>query len=152
MQDLSTNKKYEVKDTIKEKLKEEFWSSYCNEKETIETIRRVFQSYGYVMDTHTAVAYKTYEDYIRVTQDQTKTVILSTASPFKFPGSVYSAIYGLSDKDELTLMMELSERTGLMIPDVVNGLGDKRILHKRTCKPETMADEIMAIISEDQDD
>lgn len=152
MKELATNKKYEVNDTIKEKLKEEFWSSYCTEEETMETIRRVFQTYGYVMDTHTAVAYKTYEDYTRATKDQTKTVILSTASPFKFPGSVYSAIYGPSDKDELTLMAELSERTGLMIPDVVNGLGDKEILHQRTCKPETMADEIMAIISEDQDD
>ncbi|MDP3387745.1 MAG: threonine synthase [Eubacteriales bacterium] len=152
MKDLATGKKYEVKDSIKEKLKEEFWSSYCNEEETMEAIRRVFQTYGYVMDTHTAVAYKTYEDYIRATQDRTKTVVLSTASPFKFPGSVYSAIYGPSDKDELALMEELSERTGLLIPEVVNGLGDKKVLHKRTCKPGTMADEIMAIISEDQND
>lgn len=152
MQDLSTNKKYEVNDTIKKKLTEEFWSSYCSEEETTETIRRVFQSYGYVMDTHTAVAYKTYEDYMRVTQDQTTTVILSTASPFKFPGSVYRAIYGPSHKDELALMIELSERTGLPIPGVVDGLGNKKVLHTRTCKPETMADEIMSIISEDNDD
>jgi threonine synthase len=152
MKELATSKKYEVKETIKEKLKEEFWSSYCNEEETRETIRRVYQTYGYVMDTHTAVAYKTYEDYIRATQDQTKTVILSTASPFKFPGSVYSAIFGDSNEEELTLMMELSQRTGLTIPEVINGLGDKKMLHKRTCKPETMTDEIMLIISEDQND
>lgn len=152
MKDLSTNKKYEVNDTIKKKLKEEFWSSYCNEEETLETIKKVYQSFDYVMDTHTAVAYKTYEDYIHATQDQTKTVILSTASPFKFPGSVYKAIFGASDQSELTLMLSLSERTGLMIPKVVDGLGNREVLHTRSCAPEKMTNEIMLILSEGQDD
>jgi threonine synthase len=152
MKELATSKKYEVKETIKEKMKEEFWSSYCNEEETMETIQKVYQSHGYVMDTHTAVAYKTYEDYLEATLDQTKTIILSTASPFKFPKSVYTAIFGTSEMDELALMRALSERTRLLIPEVVDRLGTKDVLHTRSCKPEEMANEIMLILNEDHYD
>ena len=86
--ELKTEKRYEANDEIKAKIKDQFWSSYCSENDTTDTVKKVYDDYGYVLDTHTAVAYKVYEDYLKENKDDSKTVILSTASPFKFNGSV----------------------------------------------------------------
>lgn len=83
MEQLGAEGKYEITEEMKEKLRE-FYGNYANEEETAQTIRQVYEETGYVLDTHTAVGKAVYEKYKKDTQDNTKTVIASTASPFKF--------------------------------------------------------------------
>ncbi len=146
MEQLKKDKKYEVTDDIKAKIKAVFWSSYCSEEATSQTVKKVYDAYGYVLDTHTAVAYKVYEDYIKATGDESTSVILSTASPFKFTGSVYKALFGQTENDELKLMAALSHQTGVAVPKQVEGLGQRPVYHNRFCTPETMSDEILNIL------
>jgi threonine synthase len=150
MGQLKTDKKYEVNDAIKTKIKAQFWSSYCSEAETTVTVKKVYDEYGYVLDTHTAVAYKVYEDYLKANEDPSKTVILSTASPFKFTGSVYKSLFGDTDIEELDLINVLSDKTDLKVPAQIDGLAKRAIRHNRLCTPASMADEILSILSEDK--
>jgi len=149
MGQLKAEKKYEVNEKIKAKIKDLFWSSYCSEAETAKTVKKVYDEFGYVLDTHTAVAYKVYEDYLKETDDASKTVILSTASPFKFTGSVYKSLFGETQTEELKLIQELSDKTGVEVPSQIAGLAERKIRHNRLCTPASMADEILEILSGD---
>jgi threonine synthase len=148
MDSLKNNKQYEVSEEIKAKLRNEFWSGYCTEEDTLKTIKNVYDNQGYVMDTHTAVAYKVYKDYEKESGDDSKSIILSTASPFKFAKSVYTAIYGVSSDEETILIDKLASKTGINIPEAIKGLTEKEILHFRNCSPSLMEVEILDIISE----
>jgi threonine synthase len=150
MRQLKVEKRYEVSDAIKTKIKAQFWSSYCSEEDTMATVKNVYDTYGYVLDTHTAVAYKVYEDYLKENKDDSKTVILSTASPFKFTGSVYRALFGETETEELDLIKELSDKTGVSVPTQIDGLAERKVLHNRFCTPVSMTQEILDILSEDK--
>ena len=97
MQNLAAEGKYEITDEMKAQLKD-FYGNYASEKETAEEIAEVYKKTGYIMDTHTAVASRVYRKYVAETGDQTKTVIASTASPYKFTRSVMDAIDAESTK------------------------------------------------------
>lgn len=125
---LSSAGKYEVSDDIKAKLKEEFSAGYCTDVETKDTIKRIFDKYSYTLDTHSAVAVKVYEDYKAATGDTTKTVIASTASPYKFSASVLEAIEGKkSDLDEYDMIDKLHELSGYDIPESLAALRTKPV-------------------------
>ena len=150
MNDLKTTGKYEVPEITKNKIKDVFWGGFCDDNETFEEIRNVNNEYGYVMDTHTAVAKNVYEKYIRETGDMTKTVIVSTASPFKFSDSVLSAILGSSvssEKDPFALLDELAERTGLMIPASLGELKNKAVIFTTKCEKEEMYDVVSHMLN-----
>ena len=89
---LAKEGRYEVSDDVKKALSEEFCAGFCDDEQTKATIKEIYDKYSYTCDTHTAVAVKVYEDYKKATGDDTVTVIASTASPYKFSGSVLSAI------------------------------------------------------------
>ncbi len=89
---LSSEGKYAVSDSVKEKLQADFWGGFCDNQETAETIKKTFHEYGYLCDTHTAVAVKVYQDYTAQTGDTAKCIIASTASPYKFNDAVLAAI------------------------------------------------------------
>lgn len=125
---LSSTGRYEVSDDIKAKLKEEFSAGYCTDAETKDTIKRIFDKYSYTLDTHSAVAVKVYEDYKSATGDTTKTVIASTASPYKFSASVLEAIEGKkSDLDEYDMIDKLHELSGYDIPESLAALRTKPV-------------------------
>lgn len=108
---------YEVTDEIKAKLAEEFAAGYCDDVETKAAIKKIYDKYSYTLDTHSAVAVKVYEDYRKNTGDTTKTVIASTASPYKFSASVLEAIEGKpSQLDEFDMVDRLKELSGYDIP------------------------------------
>jgi threonine synthase len=113
---LKTEGRYEVSDKVKTALKKEFYAGYCDDVKTKETIKAVFEKENYLMDTHTAVAYKVYEDYRTQTGDTTKTVIASTANPYKFPASVYEALTGKAIEDEYEVSELLERLTQSKIP------------------------------------
>lgn len=114
---LAKEGRYEVTPEIKAKLAEEFAAGYCDDTETKAAIKRIYDKYSYTLDTHSAVAVKVYEDYRQKTGDVTKTVIASTASPYKFSASVLEAIEGKpSQLDEFDMVDRLAELSGYDIP------------------------------------
>lgn len=123
---LAINGKYEVNDTVKSVLKAEFFGGFCDDKDTKKTIKDIYDKYGYTCDTHTAVAVKVYQDYKTQTGDTTKTIIASTASPYKFSASVLEAIDGKVDNiDEYDMVNILNERSNMPIPKSLAELKDK---------------------------
>jgi threonine synthase len=129
--------KYEVTDDIKAKLKEEFSAGFCTDDETKAEIKKIFDKYSYTMDTHTAVAVKVYEDYKAATGDNTKTIIASTASPYKFSASVLEAIEGKKPEiDEYDMIDKLSELSGYEIPASLAALRTKPVRFKGVISKE----------------
>ena len=96
---------------------------------TKETIAKIKNEYNYTADTHTAVAIKVYEDYVKETDDRTKTIIASTANPYKFNKSVLEALTDeeLGGYDEFELLNKLSEISGIKIPDSLSTLKEKDV-------------------------
>ena len=118
---------YEVTDAVKAKLTEQFYGGYCDDAETKATIAELYQKYGYTCDTHTAVAVKVYEDYRKETGDTTKTLIASTASPFKFSASVLDALgkKPADGTDEYDMVELLHEVSSMEIPQSLAALKTK---------------------------
>lgn len=129
LSELSSAGRYEVTEEVKKKLSEEFWAGFASDDETKDVIGRISDKYSYVCDTHTAVAVKVYEDYKAETGDETPAVIASTASPYKFPDSVLSAM-GESFEDgvlEFELIHRLNAVSGLAIPGSLAALENKDV-------------------------
>lgn len=125
---LKESGRYEVNDDVKEQLSELFYAGCCNDEETKSEIRKTFESEHYLLDTHTAVAIKVYDDYKRKTGDITKTIIASTANPYKFGRAVYDAIDGKSPcEDEFELISHLEEETGTKMPAPLAATKNKKI-------------------------
>ncbi len=121
---------YQVDDTTFTKIQEQFVAGMFNEQEILDTIKDCYTKTGYVLDTHTAIGYGVLERYQRETGDKTKTVLLSTASPYKFPESVYQAITG-EDLDVYTAIEKLHADTSVEIPLPLKGIKDREVLHTK---------------------
>ncbi len=145
MDKLNSTGKYEINSEMKNKINSEFYAGCVFTEDTEKTIKETFERYGYLLDTHTAVAYKTLEEYKKETGDKTVSVVLSTASPFKFSRSVYKSLYGDIDKNEFEIMEELSEKTGIPIPENLKGLNKKKIIHTSVCEINEMEDYVRAM-------
>ncbi|MCG2790561.1 MAG: threonine synthase [Actinomycetia bacterium] len=142
------NKKGEFKITrdMKNKLVD-FYAGFATDKETFETIKYVFYDFNYLIDTHTAVGYNVYQKYLDDSGDKSKTVIASTASPFKFPGSVARAIdEKYAGMDEFSLLEVISEISGLKVPQAIKSLERREILHSTVCETSQMKDVITDIL------
>jgi len=148
MESLKSEGKYEVSDDVKQNIKETFWGGYCDDTETLAEIKKVFDENGYVMDTHTAVAKRVYNAYTEKTGDTTKTVIASTASPFKFSDSVLKAIKGAAASDnEFDMLTELSEVSESSIPKSLDALKTKPVIFNSTCEKEEMYDVVSQMLN-----
>jgi threonine synthase len=141
MADLEKNRRYRVNARIRKGL-DDFYGGFCDEEETLAAIRRLYEKENYLIDTHTAVAYKVYEDYLRDTGDRTPTVVISTASPYKFANSVAGAIGLDANEDEFVNIAALHEKTGVRVPDALKNLGNKEIRHKGVATLDEMADAV----------
>ena len=140
MMQLSISGKYEITPEMQEKL-QDFYGGYASEAETAETIASLYKKCGYVIDTHTAVASCVYRKYKEQTKDETKTVIASTASPYKFTRSVMSAIDRQYDGlEDFALADKLSELSGVKIPEAIEGIRTAPVLHDTVCEKDGMAD------------
>ncbi|MDE6035488.1 MAG: threonine synthase [Ruminococcus sp.] len=123
---LATEGRYEVTDDIKAKIREEFVAGYCDDVQTAQTIHEIYEKYSYTCDTHTAVAVKVYNDYKAQTGDTTKTVIASTASPYKFSKAVLEAVQnGKSELDEYDMIDRLAELSKMPVPSALADLRNK---------------------------
>lgn len=130
-------------------IKESFWADFANDQQTLETIKNTWQSQQYLVDTHTAVALHVLDQYRQSTNDTTFTVVTSTASPFKFNGSVTKAILGdqaLSNKTEFDLLEVLSSYTGWAIPQGLRDLDQRPILHNRVTAKDQIGRSVRNIL------
>lgn len=145
MAELSKNGKYEVSEEIFGKIKDLFWAGCCDDYFTKERIYKTNEQYGYTADTHTAVALDVYEQYKAQTGDMTKTVIASTASPYKFNASVLSALGKdgeMIGKDDFELLDLLSEVSKTKIPKNLKTLKDKKKKYTDVCDKDAMLDAV----------
>lgn len=135
---LSGQGKYEIDDAMKAGLAD-FYGNYANEQETAAVIKKIYEDCGYVIDTHTAVAAAVYEKYQAETKDQTKTVIASTASPFKFTRSVMNAIDAKYDSmTDFELVDELSKLANVKVPNAIEEIRTAPVLHDKQCDSDQM--------------
>ena len=125
MQSLSEEGRYTVPVELMDRMRDIFACGCCGEDGTMEQISRVFGTYGYLIDTHTAVAYRVLEDYRTSCGDETPAVVVSTASPYKFCGAVLEALGGASDGSGVELIDRLNERTGVKVPEPLAALKGK---------------------------
>ena len=143
---LAKDGKYSITDAMKEQMKD-FIGGWASEEKTASEIKRVYEKTGYVMDTHTAVASAVYHDYKEKTGDQTKTVIASTASPYKFATSVMTAIDSKYEgMDDFALIDELSKTSGTTIPKAVEEIRTAPVLHDTVCETADMQKTVEEIL------
>lgn len=137
MTSLEKERRYVVGDRIKEGLSS-FWGGYATVKETDDTIGKMYEENGYLIDTHTAVAYKVYRDYVNETGDTTPTLIASTASAYKFAESVAHSIGLGDDENGFEYVRALYEKTHVRIPKGLKDLDKKEIRHRGVIDIEEM--------------
>ncbi len=148
MRQLSETGRYEVDDGAKDALKALFWAGFCDDEATKETIREVFGVENYLVDPHTAVAANVYKQYVEKTEDRkTPTVVVSTASPYKFPADVLSAVAGEEQPgDEFQQIAQLASLTGTPVPAPIGELQGKEIRFRNSCRPDGMTEAVLAMV------
>lgn len=130
---------------------EEFLAYSMTEEETEDVIANVFDEYGYVVDTHTAVGMGVYFKYLNDTADEeTATIVVSTANPYKFPQAVLKAIANEKEDNADKASKKLRNATGMDIPDAIKELANKPILHNRMVKKEDIFNAVMDILREER--
>lgn len=139
---LTGDGEYTINDEMKKNLAD-FYGNYASESETSATIKKVYESDKYIMDTHTAVAAAVYDKYIAETDDTLPTVIVSTASPYKFTRSVMNSIDSEYDKQtDFELVDELNRLSGVAIPQAIEDIRIAKVRHNTVCKTEDMLKEV----------
>ena len=140
---LAKDGRYEVSDDIKEALKEQYWGGFCDEAGTAAAIAKYFGEYGYLIDTHTAVAASVLEQYRAATGDETVTVFASTASPYKFCNHVLTAIGETPAGDGVELLDQLNSVSGVTVPRRLAALRGKERRFDLTAEKAGMDDVVL---------
>ncbi|MBR3173593.1 MAG: threonine synthase [Eubacterium sp.] len=138
MANLSETGVYNITDDMRAKLND-FVGKFASEEETAQTIKKIYEDTGYIMDTHTSVARCVYEKYVAETGDNKATVIASTASPFKFTRAVMNAIDPkYQSGEDFELVDELSRIGNIKIPNAIEEIRNAEIRHNTKCETEDM--------------
>lgn len=139
MKELSEKGVYSIDEALLQLLQSQFAAGYTDESQTLKTIEKYYKEYGYVVDPHTAVALNVYEQ----NTSEYKTIVLSTASPYKFPASVCKGISPKTDTaDEWKLFETVRELSGISAPASLADLKEKAVRFGGVCKVPEMADQI----------
>ena len=123
---------------MKAQLDKVFYAASCDDLGTKEAIGQVWRRYGYLMDTHTAVAYDVAQQYKAACPAHAPVVILSTASPYKFPAAVLEALGEDPGADEFAAMDRLEESSGVPLPKNLRGLRERPVRHRDVIEPKDM--------------
>lgn len=146
MKDLQENGCYTITDDMKRALRE-FSAGFATEKETAEEILRVYKECGYVIDPHTAVASAVYHAYRTQSGDALPTVIASTASPYKFSGSVMEALgKKTGNETDFELIDELSSISGVKVPQAIEEIRSAPVLHDLVIDSGEMKETVRGIL------
>ena len=145
MAQLKSNGEYKLTAEELNKIRSEFEAGFCDDEETVKTIEKVYNEYGYLMDTHTAVAWNVYEKWARESDNKDKTVVLSTASPYKFSNSVMNAL-GKSYDGEFDALKKLNEYTGAKVPASLENIENKAVFHNVTVEKDDMLEFVAGMV------
>lgn len=146
MGELSSKGKYAITPEMRAKMAD-FYGNYASEQETAQKIKALYEKTGYVIDTHTAVASAVLDKYKKATGDDKKTIIASTASPFKFTRSVMNAIDEKHDAlGDFELADELSRLSGVKVPKAIEEIRTAPVLHDTVCDKEDMKAVVMSFL------
>ena len=145
MQELNTQGVYTVPAQLLEKIQSQFWAACCDDARAAEIIGRVYKEDGYLCDPHTASGWAAAEDYVAGTGDNRPMVVLSTASPYKFPAAVLTAIGGDTSGDEFTQMARLSQITGVPVPKNLASLQGKPEKHTQVIDKDKMLSFVLSL-------
>ena len=129
---------YTLNEDLLARVQEQFWGDFCDDRDTANTVYRVFKNCGYLCDTHTAAGWLAAERYVNQSGDNRPMVVLSTASPYKFPQAVLEAIGELPEGDEFALMEQLRDVSGVPVPANLAHLREKPECHTGIIDREDM--------------
>jgi len=147
MKDLKTKGVYEVNEKIKNFIKE-FYGNFASTEEVYGAIKEVYEKDNYLMDTHTAVAYVVKKKYVEETKDDKPALILSTASPFKFPTSICNALdIDVEKINDFKVLEKLSARTNNKIPNSLSTLETDKVLHDEVWDKSEMRDALLSYLN-----
>lgn len=138
MRQLSTEGAYEVDAELLEQLRSLFWAGCCGDAETKATIGEVWREHHYLCDTHTAVAWNVAQQYKAANPDHAPVVVLSTASPYKFPAAVLEGLGETAEGDEFAVMEQLERITAVPAPKNLRGLRERAVRHSTVLEREEM--------------
>lgn len=127
-------------------LQKEFFGGCCDDEEAAKTIRETFREYGYLCDPHTAVAMNVCRQYRKETGDETRTIVLSTASPYKFGDTVLAALGEDCPGDDFARLSALEQISGLPVPAALSTLKDAPVRFGEVCAPEEMGDKVLEFL------
>lgn len=138
MRTLQETGSYCISEEMRARLKD-FYGNFASEEETASIIGEIYRDAGYIIDTHTAVAAAVYQKYKKETGDAAKTVIASTASPYKFTRSVMTAIdEKYSDRPDFELVDELQALSNVIVPKAIEDIRVASVVHKTVCEVDKM--------------
>jgi threonine synthase len=138
---------FKVDDMSRQRINNILFGDYATEEETAGTLKRVFNDYGYLIDTHTAVGMKVLESYRKSENRGMPAVVCGTASPFKFNSAVYSALKGITpDEDEFITLKKLKILSGAKIPKPIENLENLKKRQRRLIETDKARDEINKIL------
>ena len=138
MKELSDTGCYQVSEEMRKKIQSVFVGGFSSEAETEATIGKMMDEHKYLIDTHTTVAFHVLEQYRKETGDQTKTVVASTASPFKFCDAVLDALNVTDKATGTALLDQLAEVSGMPAPQPLATLKDKQVRFTSWTEKEQM--------------
>jgi len=146
MEALRTKGKYTITKEMQAKLGEIFAGGYCDDFETQKTIEFTYEDHEYLCDTHTSVAVSVYQDYAAKTGDETQTVVVSTASPYKFAASVLESFGETGVTDEFEQLDKLYSLTFEPIPEQIANLKEKALRFKDVCTIDKMEEKVFELL------
>ena len=153
MTELNDSGRYKVDASTLAEIQSIFWADWASEAEARQKIRQVWEQEHYLLDPHTAVAWKAASAYETQARDGIPTVVLSTASPFKFADSVLRALGddgAAAETEPLNLLTRLAQRTGWKIPAGLADLAQKTVRHQSMCRVDTMTGAVMGFVEKNQ--
>ena len=136
---------YTVPADLLEKIQAEFTAYYCDDARAEEIMGRVYKEKGYLCDPHTASGWAAAEDYVKETGDNRAMVVLSTASPYKFPVAVLTAIGGDTSGTEFEQMARLSALTSVPVPKNLANLEGKEEKHTGVIEKDAMLEYVLSL-------
>jgi threonine synthase len=146
MDDLKKTGKYSVSANELEIIKKDFYADYCEEEDCLETIGDIFEEYGYVLDTHTAIAVYTAMNYKAFENEGKPMVVLSTASPYKFAQNVLKAITGKTVKEAFKSAEMLEIHTAMPVPSQIKELKTKEKRFNKVIEKDQTVEAVMEFV------
>ena len=150
MAELKSQGFYQVSEEVLQRLHSDFACGFCTDEEAAAAIARVWRETGYLIDPHTAVAWSVSRQFRAAQQDDAPVVVLSTASPYKFPAAVLTALGQTPDEDEFAALEQLQQLTGVPIPKNLAALREMSVRHRDVIDKEEMLSYVLRKVGEQQ--